>query len=183
MSSGDLEKYAIKKLIAKLAAGEDGQNQAAVEDVYLFLDEMNVIYTVSRALRAGRGQDEVAGFGWLYGETQCIKNTYDPFVMVIYHLDRLFTHPLGKIHKTTFQGCLGISNPEDARRKSKVEYRKHYELVRRITLKDGLLEFKLSDGWEMLCEFLGKPVPGKPFPHFNVKKWLDEKARPSIARG
>ncbi|KAF5857524.1 hypothetical protein ETB97_005663 [Aspergillus alliaceus] len=63
MSSGDLEKYAIKKLIAKLAAGEDSQNQAAVEDVYLFLDEMNVIYTVSRALRAGRGQDEVADFG------------------------------------------------------------------------------------------------------------------------
>ncbi|KAB8237907.1 uncharacterized protein BDW43DRAFT_306607 [Aspergillus alliaceus] len=172
MSSGDLEKYAIKKLIAKLAAGEDGQNQAAVEDVYLFLDEMNVIYTVSRALRADG-----------YMEKHNVLNTYDPFVMVIYHLDRLFAHPLGKIHKTTFQGCLGISNPEDARRKSKVEYRKHYELVRRITPKDRLLEFKLSDGWEMLCEFLGKPVPGKPFPHFNVKKWLDEKARPSIARG
>ncbi|KAE8362911.1 hypothetical protein BDV27DRAFT_165779 [Aspergillus caelatus] len=92
-----------------------------------------------------------------------IKNTYDPFVTVIYHIDRFFTHPIGRIHKTTLQGWLGISNPEDARRKSKAKYRQHYERVRSITPKDRLLEYKLSDGWEPLCEFLGKP------------KWLDEK--------
>ncbi|KAA8643901.1 hypothetical protein EYZ11_011675 [Aspergillus tanneri] len=112
-----------------------------------------------------------------------IKNTYDPLVTVIYHIDRFFTHPIGKIHKTTFQGWLGISNPEDARRRSKDQYRKHYELVRRITSKDRLLEFKLSDGWKPLCEFLGKPVPDRPFPHLNEKKWLDEKVQLVLTRG
>jgi hypothetical protein len=26
---------------------------------------------------------------------------------------------------------------------------------------------KLSDGWEPLCKFLGKPVPDEPFPRVN----------------
>ena len=112
-----------------------------------------------------------------------IKNTYDPFVTVIYHIDRFFTHPIGRIHKTTLQGWLGISSPEDARRKSKAKYRQHYELVRSITPKDRLLEYKLSDGWEPLCEFLEKPVPDQPFPHLNEKKWLDEKVQLVLSHG
>ncbi|KAE8378529.1 efflux pump antibiotic resistance protein [Aspergillus bertholletiae] len=117
---------------------------------------------------------------WMNG---VIKNTYDPIVTVIYHIDRFFTHPVGRIHKTTFQGWLGISSPEDARRLSKAKYREHYELVRSITPKDRLLEYKLSDGWEPLCEFLGKPVPDKPFPHLNEKKWLDEKVQLVMSQG
>ncbi|KAJ5522721.1 hypothetical protein N7513_013294 [Penicillium frequentans] len=112
-----------------------------------------------------------------------IKNTYDPFVTVIYHVDRFFTHPIGKIHKSTFEGWMGISNPEDARLKSKAKYREHYELVRRLTPKYQLLEYKLADGWQPLCEFLGKPVPDVPFPHVNEKAWLDEKVQLSLRRG
>ena len=33
--------------------------------------------------------------------------------------------------------------------------------------KDQLLIFDLSDGWEPLCKFLGKPIPNKEFPHRN----------------
>ncbi|CAI7589782.1 unnamed protein product [Penicillium manginii] len=105
-----------------------------------------------------------------------IKNTYDPFVTIIYHVDRFFTHPLGRIHKTTFQGWLGICNPEDARHKSKAKYREHYDLVRKMTPKDRLLEYNLSDGWEPL-------LPDKSFPHLNEKKWLDEKIQLSLVRG
>ncbi|KAE8347189.1 hypothetical protein BDV24DRAFT_157488 [Aspergillus arachidicola] len=112
-----------------------------------------------------------------------IKNTYDPFVTVVYHIDRFFTRPIARIHITTFQGWLGISNPEDARLKSKAKYRQHYELVRSITPKDRLLEYKLSDGWEPLCEFLGKPVPDQPFPHLNEKKWVDEKLQLLLSQG
>ncbi|KAB8225094.1 hypothetical protein BDV33DRAFT_198937 [Aspergillus novoparasiticus] len=112
-----------------------------------------------------------------------IKNTYDPFVTVVYHIDRFFTRPIARIHITTFQGWLGISNPEDARLKSKAKYRQHYELVRSITPKDRLLEYKFSDGWEPLCEFLGKPVPDQPFPHLNEKKWVDEKLQLLLSQG
>ena len=36
-----------------------------------------------------------------------------------------------------------------------------------VVPKNQLLLFKLSDGWEPLCEFLGKPVPKEDFPHRN----------------
>ena len=32
---------------------------------------------------------------------------------------------------------------------------------------DRLLIYNLGDGWEKLCRFLGKPVPGTPFPRSN----------------
>lgn len=36
-----------------------------------------------------------------------------------------------------------------------------------------------GDGWEPLCEFLGRPVPGRPFPRENVGNthWLKTKSR------
>ncbi|KAM6537998.1 hypothetical protein FALCPG4_003887 [Fusarium falciforme] len=34
--------------------------------------------------------------------------------------------------------------------------------------KERLLEWSVEDGWEPLCEFLGKPVPDEPFPHENA---------------
>lgn len=34
--------------------------------------------------------------------------------------------------------------------------------------KDRLLVYKVSEGWEPLCEFLGVKVPDKPFPHRNM---------------
>ncbi|KAJ5314848.1 uncharacterized protein N7443_001732 [Penicillium atrosanguineum] len=112
-----------------------------------------------------------------------IKNTFDPFVTVIYTIDRWFTYPLGHVHKSTFRGWLGIENPEDAKRVSKEKYLEHYALVRQLTPTDRLLEFQISDGWGPLCDFLGRPVPNVPFPHLNEKKWLDEKVQIVLQRG
>ena len=33
--------------------------------------------------------------------------------------------------------------------------------------EDQLLDYQLSDGWEPLCELLGRDVPDTPFPHAN----------------
>jgi len=33
--------------------------------------------------------------------------------------------------------------------------------------KEQLLAYDVSEGWEPLCEFLGVPVPGEPFPRVN----------------
>jgi hypothetical protein len=43
----------------------------------------------------------------------------------------------------------------------------HYEQVRRLLPKDRLLEYRVGEGWEHLCTFLGKPVPEVPFPKVN----------------
>ena len=46
----------------------------------------------------------------------------------------------------------------------------HYELVRRIVPKERLLEYRVQEHWEPLCEFLGEPVPDEQFPRLNDAK-------------
>ena len=46
-------------------------------------------------------------------------------------------------------------------------YINHYETVRKLVPKEQLLEYHISDGWDSLCEFLGRDVPDLPFPHVN----------------
>jgi hypothetical protein len=46
-------------------------------------------------------------------------------------------------------------------------YRAHNDYVRSVVPKERLLEFQAGDGWEPLARFLGREVPGGPFPHRN----------------
>ena len=39
-------------------------------------------------------------------------------------------------------------------------YRAHNAAVKALVPKEKLLVYKIGDGWEPLCKFLGKPVPG-----------------------
>jgi hypothetical protein len=41
-------------------------------------------------------------------------------------------------------------------------------MIRGLVPTERLLEWTVEDGWEPLCEFLGKPVPDEPFPHVNA---------------
>jgi hypothetical protein len=112
-----------------------------------------------------------------------IGNMYHPVVQLIYHIDRFYIHPIGKIQITVVDGWMGIKSTRDAELKAKDRYREHYAMVRRVTPKERLLEFKLSDGWEPLCKFLGKPVPDVPFPHLNEQACLDEKITLLMKKG
>lgn len=78
---------------------------------------------------------------------------------------------------------MGIRSRADAEEKCKPKYREHYALVRKMAPPDRLLEFNMSQGWEPLCEFLGKPVPDVPFPHLNEQAWLDEKVQLIATKG
>ncbi|KAI8267477.1 hypothetical protein K4K58_007893 [Colletotrichum sp. SAR11_239] len=106
-----------------------------------------------------------------------IANMFDPFISLVYQLDRFYVHPIGKIHRSVTGGWLDIWNVKDAEAKARQKYREHYEMLRRVMPKERLLEFDLADGWGPLCEFLGKDVPKVPFPHLNEKAWLDEKVK------
>lgn len=46
----------------------------------------------------------------------------------------------------------------------KKHYEEHNDYVRKVVPKERLLVCKAEDGWKPLCDFLGKPVPDKPYP-------------------
>jgi len=49
----------------------------------------------------------------------------------------------------------------------RLKYRMHNQYVLNNCPKDKLLVWKIEDGWEPICKFLGKPVPKGPLPHKN----------------
>lgn len=51
-------------------------------------------------------------------------------------------------------------------------------MIRGLVPRERLLEWTVEDGWEPLCEFLGKPVPNEPFPHVNAAAgWAGQEMR------
>jgi len=46
-------------------------------------------------------------------------------------------------------------------------YRQHNQYVQNNCPKDRLLVYRIGEGWEPICKFLGKPIPKEPFPHMN----------------
>jgi hypothetical protein len=51
---------------------------------------------------------------------------------------------------------------------------KHNQEVIDFVPKENLLVMELGEGWERLCEFLGKPIPDIPYPNLNNPKELQE---------
>ena len=51
-------------------------------------------------------------------------------------------------------------------------FEEHNQMVRDLARDQGreFLEFEVKDGWELLCKFLGKEIPGKTFPHVNDRE-------------
>ncbi|CAI7666616.1 unnamed protein product [Penicillium pancosmium] len=62
----------------------------------------------------------------------------------------------------------------------------HCAMVKREVPSDRLLEWDVEDGWEPLCQFLGRPVPATPFPKGNNVAQYEAKSgdlyRASIAK-
>ncbi|KAL4795334.1 P-loop containing nucleoside triphosphate hydrolase protein [Aspergillus venezuelensis] len=66
---------------------------------------------------------------------------------------------LNKFFATFFRG--------DFPNKGKQVYEDHVAEVRSLVPPERLLEYKISDGWAPLCEFLGEEVPDTAFPRGN----------------
>ncbi|KAH7131508.1 P-loop containing nucleoside triphosphate hydrolase protein [Dactylonectria estremocensis] len=67
---------------------------------------------------------------------------------------------LKKFFDTFFEG--------DFPNRGKDVFKRHYAEIRALVPEDNLLEYRVQDGWDPLCKFLGEPVPkGYSFPNVN----------------
>lgn len=86
--------------------------------------------------------------------------------IVLAYVDPFFLGKWVPFIGTLFQGLFGsggVADKETALR----TYKQLHQEVRDMVPKENLLEFKLGDGWEPLCQFLNKDVPNEPFPFIN----------------
>jgi hypothetical protein len=61
-------------------------------------------------------------------------------------------------------------------------FERHIEQVRAEIPAQRLLIYRVADGWEPLCGFLGVPVPDAPFPHDNTADSFDRNFGPLVGR-
>jgi hypothetical protein len=80
------------------------------------------------------------------------------------HIDAMLDAGFELIENQTF-GC-AVTDRDGALR----AYRKRIENVRAAFPPERLLVFDVTEGWEPLCAFLGRPVPDVPFPRTNAKE-------------
>ena len=106
-----------------------------------------------------------------------ITRMWSRFRYVVVGFDPSFAGLISETHRRWAVGWMGVKNAKEMREKARGIYKAHYDFVRRVTPKEQLLEYKLGDGWEPLCEFLGKEVPDVPFPRRNDQEDLREMLR------
>lgn len=109
-------------------------------------------------------------------------------------MDGKWLGPIVQVHLSWLEGWMGIPTPrslsaEEIERKVKATYRAQYELVRRVTPEERLLEYRLGGGWGPLCRFLGMPVPmdeegrEREFPWVNEKEAMRVKIEGVVRQG
>lgn len=129
----------------------------------LFAPELIEYYSDAKVVLVERDID-----AWYESWSTFLDSAMNPTFPALAQLDPNF---FGRIARSGMAGtsiCCGHGvTKEAAKARSKEAYRRHYAHIRSVTPKERLLEFKLADGWEPLCHFLGKPVPDVPFPREN----------------
>lgn len=63
----------------------------------------------------------------------------------------------------------------DFERHGKEVYHEHYLKVHKLVSAQNLLEYRVEDGWEPICDFLDLAVPHIPFPNGNTRQDLDRR--------
>ncbi|KAG4435468.1 hypothetical protein IFR05_009040 [Cadophora sp. M221] len=97
----------------------------------------------------------------------------DPELKYLHHFSwaaGMYYPMLKKFFDTFFRG--------DFEHQGKEVFINHYNEVRSLVPKENLLEFRVQDGWEPLCKFLGQPVPmGSKFPNTNDNRDFVSRSR------
>ncbi|KAJ7694401.1 P-loop containing nucleoside triphosphate hydrolase protein [Mycena rosella] len=71
--------------------------------------------------------------------------------------------PFARRNLEILLGPLDVIQEVEAKRR----YMAYYDNIQRLAPPGRLLEYEMGEGWERLCEFLGKDTPEAAFPHKN----------------
>jgi hypothetical protein len=90
--------------------------------------------------------------------------------LVIDVFGRLMGLRAGLALRKILLGFYEANNVSEIRKNAKDRFRRHYAEIRAKVPKERLLEYKIEQEWEPLCEFLGKEIPDVPFPRKNKRE-------------
>lgn len=98
------------------------------------------------------------------------------------YVEPLIGSVTGPASRKMMLGYFQASTPDEMRQNMRQTYDRHHRVLREIVPANQLLEYRLEEGWEPLCRFLGKPVPDTGFPWVNEQAALKEVIRQKVHR-
>ena len=145
-----------------------------------FAEELITTYPEAKVILVHRDID-----AWYRSfNTAIIEACWSPFLNFLGDWDPWLIGPFRDCHFRWIRGWWKVNSKEAMQAKARTMYTEHYDFVRKITPKERLLEYRLGEGWEPLCRFLGKEVPDMEFPKVNdgnhIKELLELVAKRSM---
>jgi len=136
-----------------------------------FHEELHAAYPDVKCILVER---DVEGWYKSWHDVQ-IKQYGNLFFKIVATIDPEFIGRIWTFSATgVLEGICGAKSKRDLEEKSRRIYLEHNEKVKATVPADKLLLYRLGDGWEPLCRFLGKPVPDVPFPRVNETEMVNE---------
>jgi hypothetical protein len=114
---------------------------------------------------------------WFKSFDAIIEGVYSKKFLALQYTDPEWMGGIQRVISAWVPGQFGAPTKEECRRKARSVYEGHYREVREVTPRGRLLEYKLGDGWEPLCKFLGKDVPDMEFPRINESAMLERQLK------
>lgn len=138
-----------------------------------FAEELIETYSEAKVVLVERDIER-----WYQSFEVMINEMYNPILNVLRVLDPQLIGPLATMYYHVYKDRQGFCRTDDKKELQATArnlYREHYEHVRQLCPEERLLNFRLEDGWDPLCDFLGKEKPGVLFPRVNEGAALKER--------
>lgn len=109
-----------------------------------------------------------------------LKNLWGPIPeFLITYIEPLNGTCAGISVRKMLLGMFDSRTVEECRQNARKTYDRHHQQIQEMVPQENLLIYKMGEGWEPICEFLGKPVPDVEFPWSNeaaaLKSMIAEK--------
>jgi len=89
--------------------------------------------------------------------------------------------------KKAYYGLFRAASADEIRAHAKDTYREYYARMKDLVPPERLLLYRMGQGWDPICRFLGRPVPAVEFPRVNeseaAKKHIQDSIRRYAVRG
>ncbi|PFH59214.1 hypothetical protein XA68_12645 [Ophiocordyceps unilateralis] len=145
------------------------KDSEAVTDVgALFAPQLIEAYPEARVILVIRDFDS-----WLRSMEMLFDLIWNPLSTIMsYVVDPLLGITVGITVRKLLLGFFEARDVGEARRNASRIFERHHQQIRKMVPPQQLLEYRMGQGWEPICDFLGKPVPETPFPRSNDSEAL-----------
>ena len=156
-----------------------GSYEATTDVASIFAMELIKAYPTAKVILVERDFDkwfhsvDEAVLGQLWGPVTTFSLNF---------IEPILGSEAGMASRKMILGWFSAQTPDEARRNARATYNSHYARIRAAVPKEQLLEYRLGDGWEPLCNFLDRPVPTSEFPWVNETEALQRTIKNKVKR-